>query len=65
MGGALLRRAAGKALLANELVAACLFVVDAIDQRAADLNRRFGFVPSPDEPMRLRIGLDRLRQHLA
>jgi GNAT superfamily N-acetyltransferase len=64
LGGALLYKAAEKALLANELVAARLFVVDALDPRAADFYQRHGFVASPEDPLRLYIGLDRLRTNL-
>ncbi|MBT3223836.1 MAG: GNAT family N-acetyltransferase, partial [Proteobacteria bacterium] len=52
LGGALLIKAARKAVLANELVAARFFVVDALDEQAVRFYVRFGFVSSPDEPLR-------------
>lgn len=64
LGAALLYKAANKALLASELVAARLFIVDALDEQAARFYQRFGFAPSPDEPARLYIGLQRLKEHL-
>ena len=64
LGSALLYKAAQKAVVANELVAAHLFIVDALDERAAVFYEQHGFVPSPDDPLRLYIGLERLRAHL-
>jgi GNAT superfamily N-acetyltransferase len=64
LGGALLIKAARKAVLANELVAARFFVVDAVDEQAVRFYVRFGFVSSPDEPLRLYMSLDRLSQQL-
>jgi ribosomal protein S18 acetylase RimI-like enzyme len=64
LGGALLYKAAQKALIANDAVAAKLFVVDAIDENAAGFYKGFGFTPSPDDPLRLYIALERLKTRL-
>lgn len=60
LGRALLFKAAQKALVAHQHVAARLFVVDALDERAASFYRSFGFRSFPDAPLRLAIGLERL-----
>ena len=60
LGSALLVKAANKAVLASEAVAARLFVVDALNENAARFYERFGFSRSPEDPMRLYIGLKRL-----
>lgn len=64
LGSALLFKAAEKALLANELVAARLLIVDALDVQAASFYAALGFVPSPQDPLRLYIGLERMRERL-
>jgi len=65
LGRALLVKAAQKAVLASEAVAARLFVVDALDEEAARFDERFGFSRSPQDPMRLYIGLNRLANGLS
>jgi ribosomal protein S18 acetylase RimI-like enzyme len=64
LGRALLVKAAHKAVLASDAVAARLFVVDAVDEHAARFYERFGFSRSPQDPMRLYIGLHRLAEGL-
>ena len=64
LGAALVLLAAEKAIQASEAVAAKLFVVDALDQRAAAYYKRFDFSPCPDDPLRLYIGIKRLVHRL-
>ena len=64
LGAALLFKATQKALVANELVAARLFVVDALHAKAAAFYAAYGFVPSPSNPLWLYISLERLRIRL-
>ncbi|NCG19482.1 MAG: GNAT family N-acetyltransferase [Rhodobacterales bacterium] len=64
LGRALLVKAATKAVLASEMVAARLFVVDALDDGAARFYENFGFARCPDDPLRLYIGLQRLSDGL-
>jgi ribosomal protein S18 acetylase RimI-like enzyme len=64
LGRSLLFKAAGKALLAAEFVAAVVFVVDAIDEKAAAFYARFDFVPCGD-PLRLYIPMARLAGKLS
>jgi len=64
LGGALLYKATKKALLANDAVAARLFVVHAINEGAARFYKGYGFTPSPGDPLRLYIALERLRAQL-
>jgi ribosomal protein S18 acetylase RimI-like enzyme len=65
LGRALMVKAAHKAVLASEAVAARLFVVDALNEHAARFYERFGFSRSPQNPMRLYIGLNRLANGLS
>jgi len=65
LGRALLYKAAEKAILASELVAARLFVVDALNDNAADFYRRFGFSSAPTGSLRMYISLHRLKGHLS
>ena len=58
-------KAANKAVLASEAVAAGLFVVDALNENAARFYERFGFSRSPENPLRLYIGLKRLADGLS
>ena len=58
-------KAANKAVLASEAVAAGLFVVDDLNENAARFYERFGFSRSPENPLRLYIGLKRLADGLS
>lgn len=53
LGGLLLTEALRKAVSAGETAAARLVVVDAIDESAARFYARHGFLPTPDDPLRL------------
>jgi len=65
LGRALMVKASQKAVLASEAVAARLFVVDALNEQAAGFYERFGFSRSPQNSMRLYIGLNRLASELS
>ena len=64
LGRALLVKAASKAMLASDAVAARLFAVDAIDEDAAGFYERFGFSRSPENRLRMYISLARLAEGL-
>lgn len=53
-----LRRIAG----ASRVMAVYAVVVDALDERAADCYRRFGFIPLPSRPRTLFLPLDAFRE---
>ncbi len=53
LGALLLTEALRKTLAAGESAAARLLVVDAIDERAAEFYRHYGFITAPDYPLRL------------
>lgn len=53
LGGTLLAEALRKAVAAGDAAAARLVVVDAIDENAAQFYRRYGFIPTPEDPLRL------------
>jgi len=53
LGGTLLAEALRKAASAGEAAAARLVVVDAIDANAARFYERFGFIATPEHPLRL------------
>jgi predicted N-acetyltransferase YhbS len=53
LGGLLLTEALRKAVAAGEAAAARLVVVDAIDDGAAGFYKRYGFVATPEDPLRL------------
>jgi GNAT superfamily N-acetyltransferase len=61
-GSALLADASQRALAAATVIGARAFVVHASDQRAAEFYRRFGFVPSPSDPLHLLVLLKDLRK---
>jgi GNAT superfamily N-acetyltransferase len=46
--------------VSTEIGVHALFV-DAIDDAAADFYRKYGFIPSPDQPLKLFISLSQLR----
>lgn len=52
-GGLLLAEALRRAVAAAEHAAARLLLVDAVDARAGDFYRRWGFVETPLQPLRL------------
>ncbi len=49
----MLAEALRKAVVAGEEAAARLIVVDAVDEEAAHFYARHGFVPAPQQPLRL------------
>lgn len=53
LGADLLAHALVLACRAGEVVAARLIAVDAIDEQAAAFYRRWGFVPVPEQPLKL------------
>jgi GNAT superfamily N-acetyltransferase len=53
VGGLLLSQALRKAVVAGESAAARLVVVDATDESAAGFYRRFGFLATPEDQLRL------------
>jgi ribosomal protein S18 acetylase RimI-like enzyme len=48
----LLAEALRKAVAAGEVAAARLIVVDAVDDRAAAFYQRYGFIRTPENPLR-------------
>ncbi|MBX7432564.1 GNAT family N-acetyltransferase [Mycobacterium sp. Y57] len=52
IGAMLLAEALRKAIAAGEVAAARLIVVDAVDEDAAAFYRRYGFVQTPENPLR-------------
>lgn len=52
IGAMLLAEALRKAVAAGEVAAARLIVVDAVDEEAAAFYRRYGFVQTPENPLR-------------
>ena len=52
-GALILADALRKAVVAGEAAAARLIVVDAVDEDAARFYERHGFVPAPQQPLRL------------
>lgn len=52
-GATLLAEALRKAVAAGEVAAARLIVVDAVDDDAAAFYERYGFVRTPEDPLRL------------
>lgn len=53
LGALMLAEALRKAVVAGEAAAARLIVVDAVDEDAAHFYGRHGFVPAPQQPLRL------------
>jgi predicted N-acetyltransferase YhbS len=53
VGAMLLAEALRKAVAAGQVAAARLIVVDAVDEDAAALYQRFGFIRAPEHPLRL------------
>ncbi|HKH51674.1 MAG TPA: GNAT family N-acetyltransferase [Mycobacterium sp.] len=53
VGAMLLAEALRKAIAAGEAAAARLIVVDAVDEDAAAFYQRYGFVRTPENPLRL------------
>jgi len=53
VGAMLLAEALRKAIAAGEVAAARLIVVDAVDEDAAAFYQRYGFVRTPQNPLRL------------
>jgi Predicted acetyltransferase len=53
LGSRLLGEALRLAVKASDAAAARVVVVDAIDDRAAAFYRRWGFIDTPDNPLRL------------
>jgi predicted N-acetyltransferase YhbS len=53
VGAMLLAEALRKAVAAGEVAAARLIVVDAVDENAAAFYQRYGFVRTPENPLRL------------
>lgn len=53
VGALLLAEALRKAVAAGEVAAARLIVVDAVDDRAAAFYQRYGFIRTPENPLRV------------
>jgi GNAT superfamily N-acetyltransferase len=64
LGADLLAYALVLACRAGEVVAARLVAVDAIDEQAAGFYRRWGFVPFPEQPLKLYRRIKDIRQTL-
>jgi predicted N-acetyltransferase YhbS len=52
VGAMLLAEALRKAVAAGEVAAARIIVVDAVDDRAAAFYQRYGFIGTPENPLR-------------
>lgn len=61
LGAGLLADAMQVAVRTSELVGARMLVVNALDHRAAVFYRRFGFEPSPSDPLDLMVTIDVIR----
>lgn len=59
LGSALLKDATLKAASAAEVIGARALVVHAIDERAADFYRQYGFAPVPANPLHMYAALSR------
>jgi GNAT superfamily N-acetyltransferase len=64
LGADLLTHALVLACRAGEVVAARLVAVDAIDEQAAAFYRRWGFVPVPEQPLKLYRRIKDIRRTL-
>ncbi|HSZ31598.1 MAG TPA: GNAT family N-acetyltransferase [Pseudonocardiaceae bacterium] len=64
LGADLLAHALVLACRAGEVVAARLVAVDAIDEQAAAFYRRWGFVPVPEQPLKLYRRIKDIRRTL-
>lgn len=64
LGGLLLAEALRKAVAAGDHAAARLLVVDALHAHAAAFYRRWGFVETPEQPLRLYRRLRDIRASL-
>jgi ribosomal protein S18 acetylase RimI-like enzyme len=64
LGAMLLAEALRKAVAAGEVAAARLIVVDAVDENAAAFYQRYGFVRTPEHPLRLYRRMKDLRASL-
>lgn len=64
LGSRLLAEALHRAVKASDAVAARVVVVDAIDERAAAFYRRWGFIDTPDNPLRLFRRISDIRRSL-
>jgi GNAT superfamily N-acetyltransferase len=64
-GGLLLAEALRRTVAAAEHAAARLLVVDAIDENAAAFYRRWGFVETPEHPLRLYRRISDIRASLS
>lgn len=65
VGSRLLAEALRRAVAASDAIAARLVVVDAIDERAADFYRRWGFIEVPENPGRRYRKIADIRRSLA
>ncbi len=61
-GSALLVDAARRALAGAEVIGARALIVHASDERAAGFYERFGFMPSPSDPLHLAVLMKDLRK---
>ncbi|HET6733952.1 GNAT family N-acetyltransferase [Mycobacterium sp.] len=64
VGATLLAEALRKAVAAGEVAAARLIVVDAADEDAAAFYQRYGFVRTPENPLRLYCRMKDVRASL-
>jgi predicted N-acetyltransferase YhbS len=64
VGSRLLAEALRLAVVASDVAAARLVVVDAIDEHAAAFYRRWGFVEAPENPLRLYRKIADIRRSL-
>ena len=44
--------------LASQVMTVYAVVVDALDERAAEFYRQFGFIPLPSQPLKLFLPMD-------
>jgi ribosomal protein S18 acetylase RimI-like enzyme len=64
IGAMLLAEALRRAVAAGEVAAARLIVVDAVDEDAAAFYQRYGFVRTPENPLRFYRGTKDVRASL-
>ncbi|MDP3516067.1 MAG: GNAT family N-acetyltransferase [Pseudohongiella sp.] len=62
LGTIMLVDALRRIIHASDVLAVYAVVVDAIDVRAADFYKQFGYIPLPSNPLKLFIPVDSIRQ---
>lgn len=58
LGSILLADALQRIVLASQVMAVFAVVVDVLNDRAAEFYRQFGFIPLPDQPLKLFLPMD-------